>query len=128
MSSAAIILSNKQKKICRHAGFHPRNTEHKTLTLLGEERFLVERPHHGRPQVQGSQVTQVTVAAMGLLMVQLRLDAEWTLTSSHTPLEVLSSSPFILTFVEPQLPRGVFHTLPLLNTHTHTHTHTYTHT
>ncbi len=94
-----------------------------TLTLLGEERFLVERPHRGGPQVQRSEVAEVTVTVgVGVPMVQLRLDAEWTLTTNHAPLEVLSSSPFVLTFEEPKLPRGVLHTLPLLHTHTHTQT------
>lgn len=55
------------------------------------------------------------MAAVGF-PVQLRLDAEWTLPTSHVPLEVVSSSPFVLTFEEPKLPRGVLHTLPLLHT------------
>lgn len=86
----------------------------RTLTLLGEERLFVERPHHGGSQVLRSEVAEVAVTAVGVLIVQLRLDAERTLTSSHAPLDVLSSSPFVLTFEESKFPRGVLHALPLL--------------
>lgn len=53
-------------------------------------------------------------------MVQLRLDAERTLTTGCAPLELLRSSPFVLTFEEAKFPRGVLHTLPLLHTHANT--------
>lgn len=86
------------------------------LTLLGEERLLVERLHREGSRVQRLKVAEVAVAGAGVRKVQLRLDADWTLTADHTPLEALSPSSFVLTLEEPQLPRGVLHTLPLLHT------------
>lgn len=71
-----------------------------TLTLFGEERLLVERLHHGGSKVQRSQVTEIAVAGTRIWKVQLRLDADWTLTANHTPLEACGPS-FILTFEEP---------------------------
>lgn len=71
-----------------------------TLTLLGEERLLVEWSHHGGTQVQRSEVAEVTVTAIHVPLVQLGLDADWMLLTGHTPLEVLCSSPFVLTLEE----------------------------
>lgn len=98
-------------------------TEPSALTLFGEERFLVERSHRGRPRAQRSDVTQAAVTGIRVAVVQLRLNAEWTLTTGHAPLEVLSPSPFVFTFEEAEFTRGVLHTLPLLHTNTQTHTH-----
>lgn len=73
------------------------------LTLLVEERLLVEGPW-----VQRSEVA--VAAGIGVPSVQLRLCADWTLSTGHA----LSPAPVVLTLEEPELPRGVLHALPLL--------------
>lgn len=108
-----LLLSSALQVILAGQRAAPCWTEAVTLTLLGEEGFLVERP-----QVQRSQVAEVTVTGVRVREVQLRLHADRTLPANRAPLDVLSSSPsFDLAFVEPQLPRGVLHAPPLLHTH-----------
>lgn len=91
---------------------------HYTLTLFREKWLPVERPHHWRPEVQGEEVAEVAVTAVWLLMVQLRLDADGTLPTSHAPLQCLH--PFIFTLEESKFARGILNALPFLHTDKHT--------
>lgn len=90
---------------------------HAALTLFGEEGLVVERPYQGRVQTGWRQVLEVTVAAAGLPMVQLRLDADWPLMASQAPLDLPVDPCFRFALEEPKLPGGVLHTLPLLHQH-----------
>lgn len=81
------------------------------LTLLGEEGPVVEGLHQG--WVQTGRL-QATAAAAGALLVQLRLDADWTLVARHAPLDLPAQPSVRLTLEKSQLPGGVLHTLPLL--------------
>lgn len=90
---------------------------HRALTLFGEEGLVVEWLHQGRVEIKRQEVLEVTVAAAGLPMVQLRLDADWPLMARWTPLDLPADPSVGLTLEKSKFPSGVLHTLPLLHEH-----------
>ena len=61
------------------------------------------------------EVLELTAAAAGLLLlVQLRLDADWLLRARPAPLDLSAAAAVALTLEEAKLPGGVLHALPLL--------------
>lgn len=96
---------------------HGWKADHGGLTLFGEEGLVIEWPHQGRVQIKWQEVLKVTVAAAGLLMVQLRLDADWPLMARRAPLDLSANPSIILTLEKSKLPSSVLHTLPLLHEH-----------